>query len=135
MSCEFEEEVSAWFDGELPEFEAARVRAHVAECRSCTDLLADFESVRESVRALRDLPAGDAPRPPLWQRQIRVPLPLAAVLAIVLFGAPFVAFHRGVRARPEPRAAIVRPAGASLLARYDGGGRAVITVRPKERGR
>ena len=131
MNCEFQEEVSAWFDGELPESDVARIRAHVAECASCGEMLRDFESLRES---LRQIELTDVPRLPLWQRRVRIPLPVAAVLAIVLVGLPFVTFRRGERAA-APNPAVQRSNSSGVLAQYDGGGRAVIAVRPKEQVR
>lgn len=126
MSCGFEEDVSALFDGELPEEEAARVRAHMEGCASCRPLLDDFESVRAQVRSLRVTTSW-------WRRRVSIPLPLAAALALLIVAAPFVAYRRPEE--PRPVAAQARPANAGLFAQYDGGGRARITVRPKEHTR
>lgn len=135
MSCEFEEEVSAWHDGELSDTDAVRIAAHVAQCASCTALVADFDAVRRSVRALRDLRVSGV-AVPFWRRRIAIPLPIAATLAILFVSALFIAFHRGERARPVAAPpSILRQSDSGLLARYDGGGRAVITVRPKEQAR
>jgi putative zinc finger protein len=137
MSCAFEEDVSAWYDGELTDAEAARVVAHIDQCASCAALVADFDSVRRSLRESLRVAAADHGRPgTFWKRRVAIPLPIAAVLAIFFISAPFIAFHRGERARPTaPPAAIVRQTDSGLLTQYDGGGRAVITVRPKEQAR
>lgn len=136
MKCDFEEEVSAWFDGELPEADAERVRAHVAGCTSCRQLVADFESVRASVRALRTVDVEDAATARrFWRRRVSIPLPAAAVLVVLFVGAPFIAFRRGESTHAPMPAPILRQSDAGLLARYDGGGRAVIAVRPKEKRR
>src|SRR5579859_6577031 len=89
MRCDFEEDVSALFDGELRDEEAARVRAHVETCAACRELLDDFESVRESVRSLHQIES--QPRS-LWRRRVTIPLPIAAAIAVLLLGAPFIAF-------------------------------------------
>ncbi len=128
MSCGFEEEVSALFDGELPEGDAARVRAHVASCASCRELLGDFESVRAQVRSLRVTTSW-------WRRRVSIPLPLAAALALLVVAAPFAAYRRAGPPRVAAPQTVVRRAGSGLLAQYDGGGRARITVRPKAQAR
>lgn len=128
MRCDFEEDVSALFDGELRDEDAARVRAHVESCATCRELLDDFESVRESVRTLHPIEA--QPRS-LWRRRVTIPLPIAAAIALLLLGAPFVAFRRGEQAK-APASSVVRSSNSGLLAPYDGGGRAVITIRRKD---
>lgn len=53
MACEaFEEDLSAWIDGELTPAEEARLAAHLQSCRSCTALLRDFQDTSLLVRQL-----------------------------------------------------------------------------------
>lgn len=122
MNCPFAEDVSAYFDGEVTAEERARVEAHLETCASCRAMLADF----------RDLRAAFHPVVPLWRRRVAIPLPVAAVLALALCLAPFVAFRRGGVRAPVPSAP---PAKSDVLARYDGGGRAVIAVCNQEPAR
>ena len=112
MNCPFEEEVSALFDGELAADDAARVEAHVAECASCRALLDDLRAIRRTLEPLQPVA-----RRSWLRRRIRVSLPVAAAIAILLMLAPFVVLRRG---SPAP--------ASSTFARYDGGGRAVIRV-------
>lgn len=122
MNCPFAEEVSAYFDGELPSEERARIEAHLETCATCREMLADFRELRATLR----------PVVPLWRRRVAVPLPVAAMLVLALILAPFVAFRRGEVRAAAPSA----PAAKSdVFARYDGGRRAVIAVRNQEPGR
>ncbi|HEY8923673.1 MAG TPA: zf-HC2 domain-containing protein [Polyangia bacterium] len=56
------ERVSEWLDGDISEREAAAVRAHVATCASCADLVSELRGQGESLREL------GRPEPPatLW---------------------------------------------------------------------
>jgi anti-sigma factor RsiW len=60
MACqELAELVTAHLDGALSPRDRARFEAHLAECDSCTELVAQF---RHTVAALEAL-GGDAPEP------------------------------------------------------------------------
>jgi hypothetical protein len=48
--------ISAYIDGELPESEAARLRAHMEECGSCNALCRDFTALKEGFAALETSP-------------------------------------------------------------------------------
>jgi len=50
MNCSFTENVSMMIDGELPESEAKKVRAHIAGCADCRDLEKDFLFFREQLK-------------------------------------------------------------------------------------
>lgn len=128
MNCPFEEEVSALFDDALGPEDASRVRAHLESCATCRALLEDLQSIRGTLDPLRT--AGVPARRPLWRRQVRMPLPAAAVLALLVLVAPFIAFRRGESAAPAQHPNLSR--APEVFARYDGGGRAVIYVRPRE---
>jgi predicted anti-sigma-YlaC factor YlaD len=121
MSCPFEENVSALFDGELDAAEVARVQAHIDTCDSCRAFLEDAGEIRGSMRVL-DRIAPAAPRRSVWRRRIAVPLPIAAILALAIVLVPVVTLLR----RPAA------PALNDVFTRYDGGRRAVIYVRPQE---
>lgn len=116
MNCPFEEDVSAFFDGELAGDDAARVHAHLASCASCRALLDDLQEIRGALAPLQSMPSRS-----LWRRRISISIPAAAVLALVLLLAPFIVLQRRAPAQP--------PASRSeIFTRYDGGGRAVIRV-------
>ena len=126
MSCTFEQEVSALFDGELAASEAAAVREHVSGCGSCRAMLGDLESMRTSIRELRAVGAGESARP-FWRRRVSIPAPLAAALVLWMLAAPFIAFRSAYRAHPPSTASMaVRESRPDIFAPYDGGGRAVI---------
>ena len=59
--------IHAWLDGQLPQDEAARVEAHVAECRQCADAVAEARGlIAASSRillALDSVPRDVAPKP------------------------------------------------------------------------
>ena len=53
MACqEFEEDLSAWLDGELTATEDARVAAHLRTCSDCSKLLQEFQATSLRVREL-----------------------------------------------------------------------------------
>ncbi len=144
MSCPFEEEVSTLFDGELEAGDAERVTAHIATCQSCRAMLADFQELRASLQVLPGAPApSHMPSPALSHDQRgaaratsargrgSVPLyrrypawAMAAVLVLALLLIPIVVSRRST---PSP--------SNEAFARYDGGRRAVIYVRPQEQRR
>ena len=88
--------LSAFFDGELDRRSEAEVLCHVESCSTCSRRLAEFGDLRDS---LADLPVPDGAssrsdalrhirirhfygrRVGLWNRTIRVPLPIAAAAA------------------------------------------------------
>lgn len=53
MVCEdFQEDLSAWVDGELTETEHARLAAHLQTCRECNKILGHFQRTSSLVRQL-----------------------------------------------------------------------------------
>ena len=91
------ERLSAFVDGDLPERQAERVRAHVAECAKCRAEVAALESLRQNLASLpAPEPSGDAwlqlaqrlPAAPSrrrsWRRWVLAPA-FAAVAAVALF--------------------------------------------------
>lgn len=59
-----DEQLSAYFDGELSPEEKALVERHVAACTDCRKRLAALETMRRTVLAVSDTPVSDA----LWDR-------------------------------------------------------------------
>ena len=59
-----DEQLSAYFDGELLPEEKALVERHVAACTDCRKRLAALETMRRTVLAVSDTPVSDA----LWDR-------------------------------------------------------------------
>ena len=58
MSCEFETQIHAYHDGELPANQRALLEAHLKECDECTELLADLRRMSRLVAAapMADMP-------------------------------------------------------------------------------
>jgi len=53
MDCEgFQEDLSAWIDGELTRAEEGRLAVHLQSCRGCAELLRDFQDTSLLVRQL-----------------------------------------------------------------------------------
>jgi hypothetical protein len=55
----FEEDLSAWIDGQLPAMRADEVRAHVARCGACTVRVAALRAVDAELRGAADAPRAD----------------------------------------------------------------------------
>jgi anti-sigma factor RsiW len=100
--CEaWQDQISAYLDGELPPHEEHAVHAHLRACASCAEALVDLVPL---VQAIRNVPPHEPPRD-LWPRLAaelrhdprffarRLPLPrrelgwVAAALLIVVGGA------------------------------------------------
>lgn len=93
--------LSAYFDGELDDRFASMVEAHLEECDSCTEVLADFESVRSALReaempdfaaskrltwsSLRNRFSSLYPQP-VWKRRLLIPAPAAAAALFLVVG-------------------------------------------------
>lgn len=54
MSCEFEEDLTAYLDRELPPLKHRQLEVHLPTCRGCTDTVA---LLRRTLHALEALPA------------------------------------------------------------------------------
>jgi anti-sigma factor RsiW len=104
VSCD-RQQITALVDGALGDAAGEAVEAHVAECETCRDQLADERALRTR---LRSLPAPELPfgleqrirarlrRGRRLSRLTRVVLPLAAALVVGLWArgyAPFVAWE------------------------------------------
>jgi hypothetical protein len=101
MNCD-PERLSHYRDGELSPDEAHQLRAHLAECQSCSDRLAQYDTIERSVRRLkRDLPPGELRRA-VYQRleerrrartrvwsahRLSLPVATTATMALVAAGA------------------------------------------------
>jgi len=105
MSCDFQEHLVAFLDGELPEDHRRRLEEHLGRCSACARELDDLRSTRglldcwpearsadeAKVRAWRALTrgtlpaAGRGPTRTAWTRVlVRYALPVAAAAAIVV---------------------------------------------------
>ncbi|MDR1858571.1 MAG: hypothetical protein LBQ69_03790 [Treponema sp.] len=102
--CPDRQLLSVYFDGELPSPWKEKVAGHVAGCPSCTERLAGFDRLRQSIcaeptdgeiMAAQDkvwqqlgLGARKGARVVrfggLWQRRVSIPLPAAAAAALLL---------------------------------------------------
>lgn len=61
MACEeYREQLMAYLDGELDEAEAARFRAHVAECETCREELDKLQRLKEVTRGMKFIRPRDA---------------------------------------------------------------------------
>jgi anti-sigma factor RsiW len=104
--------LSLYVGGDLSEKDAARVEEHLAECESCRELLASFETSRQSLFALKGAAGGAGPD--LWQdvrrrvagrrpRKHAVPLRAAvAVLVAIGLSLGFALLGPGAAAPPAP---------------------------------
>ena len=95
--------ISAALDGELPELESLRVRAHLHACDVCREFEA---SAQFSTTALRLAPMESLTRPlalPSRRKRalgVRVPSAAAAAVLMVAFGGVFETLH-GSSAKPS----------------------------------
>lgn len=92
---EIQELISVLIDGKVSENEKAKVNDHVEKCPECRAMLEAFTAVSESLSELEDVPEGlhenimrrvkseGIKRKAPWKKII----PLAACLALVIFGA------------------------------------------------
>ena len=93
--------LSAYFDGELDDRFASVVEAHLQECDSCTEVLADFENVRSALHEaampsfaaskrltwgfLRSKFSSLYPQP-VWKRRLVIPAPAVAAVLFLIVG-------------------------------------------------
>lgn len=116
-------------DGELPEPESTELERHIAQCAECGSAEEDFQLLRREIRGLMVDRITVAPEASVFKRRIMVPVPAfaAAVLLLVVLAGMLIFLRTSVEeAGPvAPRRETARPAGDSL-ARFDGGGKAVI---------
>jgi hypothetical protein len=107
--CPKDELISAFLDGEVEAPWEEKLKAHFAECGRCGRRLADMCSLRsmlardkepdyrpamQSVQrrlyfhraaAEADTRSGTERELPFWKRKVRIPMPAAALLSLVLF--------------------------------------------------
>src|SRR5262245_61474332 len=97
--CEYSEKVSELIDGALEPEEIDRVKWHLRTCAACSEMHQSFLETRAQLKALGStlttridqrarnviINAGQG-RPSIWNRTIRIPIPVAAVLMAVMFG-------------------------------------------------
>jgi anti-sigma factor RsiW len=113
--------ISASLDGELSEFEAIRLNAHLDGCDSCREFEA---SARLSTTALRAAPLEQLSRPiavPSRRSRIafpaRVPAAAAAAVLMVVFGGVFESLHGGTAISPPAAAASENGADLRAIAK------------------
>jgi predicted anti-sigma-YlaC factor YlaD len=98
--CPDNEILSAYFDGEISARWGREIAAHVSTCPSCGSRLAEMQKARTLMREggqqewqmpmerVRRRILGHAPavrrRIPAWRRQVVLPLPVAALAALLL---------------------------------------------------
>jgi hypothetical protein len=99
------EKLSAWVDGDLPNAEAARVKAHVGGCVTCQRVVDELTALKRGLAALPELEAPDhwralqqklnaAPAPARWRWL--VPVGATAMAAVLAVGAArVVRWHKG----------------------------------------
>lgn len=130
MSCAFEEDLTAYLDGELPQARSAEVKAHLAGCPDCRATEALLRSTVEQLHALpafepsramrRELLAKVDAIPPPWLERLKaffrpwVLLPTGGVVAAAVVLAVIGLEHR--HRRPMELSA---PAQLELAMNYD----------------
>ena len=129
------ENISAYLDGEMPENDAAQLRAHLAECSSCAALYRDLSVMQKGFSDL-NVPTPDtlAPGimykvnlggdPPRIRRVIRQLIAVAACLIVVLVASKVVSPNELPDA-PEEREAYLaagqpESAGIEIFGNFDG---------------
>lgn len=136
-------------DGELPEAESEKIRAHIAVCDECRNLEKDFlffsSQIKESASDFefeKLEPAIFAPhkQAAFWKRGIALPVPVFAgfMLFLIALSVWFVAsrFYKneGVAdknySENSPQKT-EKTADEFSLARFDKGGRAEIYIAPR----
>jgi len=98
MSCETENELTAYLDGELAPADAAAVRAHLAGCERCRATLAVLRRTLETLQGLPDFEPSLALRRQVLGRVVDAPAPLGARLAALLRPAVLVPSAAGLLA-------------------------------------
>ncbi|MDT4953350.1 MAG: hypothetical protein QOJ02_1488 [Acidobacteriota bacterium] len=146
MDCHFTEKISLLIDGELGEEEAKETAAHLSTCDACQRAHDDFLLLRREINSYASEPDMLAQRrtlrrilvaekPPLWRRNIRLPVPAFALLlaAVIALGTWLVLMRQTAPAQAEaetkPGKVLTKPAptqDALDLARFDRGERAAI---------
>jgi hypothetical protein len=147
--CEYSERVSELIDGALAPEEIDAIRWHLGNCGVCREMHQSFLHARERLKALgagvtpkidrrvldRIVKPGQGRPSSIWSRTIRIPVPVAAVLAVAIIAlvAWLVASSGRIASQPgrdeltkSAPASRQDPGGRSDLARFDHGGRAVI---------
>jgi anti-sigma factor RsiW len=141
QSCEFEQLVALYVEGDLSAAECNRVEAHLRECSSCWDLAEDlkesqdvFKSIRQDVpdaaalSAVRERVLSEvtgARRMPWFARWVFA----SVALAMVGIGAWRLATPQAVIGPPEPLRRIVVPPAVAELAVAPSGKAEVKRVR------
>ena len=86
--CDLEAKLVAWLDGELPDDEAATLRAHVRECQTCHSRITAYRQVSEDFHLYCNavFEAGTKPRTSRW-----IPVLAAAAAAVII---SFIVYFR-----------------------------------------
>ena len=120
MSCEYEEDLTAYVDEELQPLQARRLEDHLPGCGSCTETLALLKRTVAAVEAMpafspsaqlrRDVLDRISAEPaPFWERLrafLRPPVLVPALSAAALLAIGVVAM-RGGRNDPRPDAPVL----------------------------
>ncbi|HUX88107.1 MAG TPA: zf-HC2 domain-containing protein [Chloroflexota bacterium] len=131
------EMLSEYLDGQLDEATRQRVEAHLVTCADCR---ADYETLRQTVRVLRQLPMRAVPRgfaitasaPPrrgalFW---LRVTNSALAALFIALLAARLVLPGLGQTITTRSDVSTVRPAAVNVASPAAPGGQSSVAQRP-----
>jgi anti-sigma factor RsiW len=155
--CEYSEKVSELIDGQLASEEIEKVKVHLIGCQACKEMHEAFLETRGTIRTFaksltrpadrhardRILRDGIGRPTTLWTGSIRLPIPVAVVMAVIMIGlAVWSVLSNTARRGFEPTRNSVgqtRPtgelvSGQSDLARFDRGGRAVIYKERRSSG-
>jgi anti-sigma factor RsiW len=115
--CEYSDRISELIDGALAPEEIDEVRWHLGSCVVCRETHQSFLDTRDRLKALgasvtpridrRVLDRIAKPsrgRPaPIWNRTIRIPVPVAAVLAVAMIALVVWLIGSSSRIASQPR--------------------------------
>ena len=150
MSCNLTEKVSLLLDGELAADEAERLEPHVTACPVCRTAREDFVRLRRQIKAYEYTPNTEArrralahilapPPVPLWRRRLALPVPVFAVIGLMIAVAVWAILPRRT-VQPSPAPLVLQPNDAATahaaqsrfdLSRFDHGERAEIYTVPR----
>jgi anti-sigma factor RsiW len=97
MSCEFEEDLTAYLDRELPPLRHRQLEAHLPSCQGCTDTVALLRRTLEAVASLpafvppaqlrRDVLHRISEEPRGWLDRLKAALRLGVLVPALALGA------------------------------------------------
>ncbi len=127
MMChEYEERLSAFYDGELDRTKVPELMTHLAGCSSCRTFLASLASIQRAEMSMntaevpatldervRRLAAHRPGRPArfrdaafaIWKRRFALPVPAIGIFAVVVLWAGLLLWSEAERASVTPPAA------------------------------